>query len=138
MSWWDSSRVVEGRVAAPPSAAIRPRLCGAPTLTTTVSMVAVHRPAVYEPLTCSVGSIANDCRRGSYLDFILHDFRKFAGRDSGSISPVLRVRAPEGYVLCRLPTEDLDWNIPQLLSTCLSVKIYIPRCTSAHTQLTLR
>ena len=47
MPWWDSSRVVEGRVVAPPSAAIRPRLCGAPTLTTTVSMVAVHRPVVY-------------------------------------------------------------------------------------------
>ena len=70
--------------------AIRPRLRGALTPTTTFSMVADLRHVVYEPLTCSVRSIANDVHCGSYLDFILLDFRKFAGRDSRSIPPVLR------------------------------------------------
>ena len=62
--------------------AMRSRLRGALTLTATFSMVADLRPVVYELLTCSVRSIANDVHCGSYLDFILLDFRKFAGRDS--------------------------------------------------------
>ena len=53
-------RVVTGRVRVPPSATVRPRLCGPLTLTTTFAMVAVKRPVAYEPLKCPLGLIAND------------------------------------------------------------------------------
>ena len=100
MTRWVPPCVAIDRVTVPPSAAIRPRLCGTLTLIIAFATVAVKRLVTDEPLKCPVGSIANDCHCGSYLDITLRDFRKFAGRVSRWISPVLRIMqwAPEGQV----------------------------------------
>ena len=52
----------------------------------------------------SVGAIWTDVRRGSYLEFVIVVFRKFAGRESRWPSRVLRRRSGEREVifLCHL------------------------------------
>ena len=97
MTRWVPPCVAIDRVPVPPSAAIRPRLCGTLTLIIAFATVAEQRLVTDEPLKCPVGSIANDCHCGSYLDITLRDFRKFVGRASRLISPVLRIAvAPKG------------------------------------------
>ena len=122
MTRWVPPCVAIDRVTVPPSAAIRPRLCGTLTLIIAFATVADKRLVTDEPLKCPVGSIANDCHCGSYLDITLRDFRKFVGRASRLISPVLRITVGArraSVLLTTFLTEDLYWIVPSpLLTTC--------------------
>ena len=91
MSRWDPSRVVYGRVTAPPGVCDTSAASWSPDADCDILYGCRFVALWYDKLlTGYVGSIPNDVHCGSYLEFILFVFRKFAGRDSGSIPRVLR------------------------------------------------